>query len=124
MAARALDKLMTMIKKTSGLSLLLVFVTLNTLFVQGAEPQQQDDLASQQLQLFLANGVMTIRNMIGKPEHLLLRDRVAKGEGNTAKAGFSGTWALDKSNSEGLPPGMTVDGPNGKQLLKRTFIRK
>src|SRR6185295_16663080 len=39
-----------------------------------------DDLASQQLQLFLANGVTTIRNMIGKPEHLMLRDRVAKGE--------------------------------------------
>ncbi len=41
---------------------------------------QPDDLASQQLQLFLANGVTTIRNMIGKPEHLLLRERVAKGE--------------------------------------------
>lgn len=41
---------------------------------------QQDDLASQQLQLFLANGVTTIRNMIGKPEHLRLRERVAKGE--------------------------------------------
>ena len=41
---------------------------------------QQNDLASQQLQLFLANGVTTVRNMIGKPEHLLLRDRVAKGE--------------------------------------------
>ena len=40
----------------------------------------QDDLARQQLQLFLANGVTTIRNMIGKPEHLLLRERVAKGE--------------------------------------------
>ena len=41
---------------------------------------RQDDLASQQLQLFLANGVTTVRNMIGKPEHLALRDRVAKGE--------------------------------------------
>jgi imidazolonepropionase-like amidohydrolase len=41
---------------------------------------KQDDLAGQQLQLFLANGVTTIRNMIGKPEHLLLRDKVAKGE--------------------------------------------
>jgi imidazolonepropionase-like amidohydrolase len=41
---------------------------------------QPDDLASQQLQLFLANGVTTIRNMIGKPEHLRLRERVAKGE--------------------------------------------
>lgn len=40
----------------------------------------QPDLASQQLQLFLANGVTTVRNMIGKPEHLELRDRVAKGE--------------------------------------------
>ena len=41
---------------------------------------QQDDLASQQFQMFLANGVTTIRNMIGKPEHVALRDRVAKGE--------------------------------------------
>src|SRR4051794_36384301 len=32
----------------------------------------QPDLASQQLQLFLTNGVTTVRNMIGKPEHLLL----------------------------------------------------
>jgi imidazolonepropionase-like amidohydrolase len=40
----------------------------------------QPDLASQQLQLFLANGVTTVRNMIGKPEHLQLRERVAKGE--------------------------------------------
>ena len=41
---------------------------------------QPNDLTSQQLQLFLANGVTTIRNMIGKPEHLLLRERVAKGD--------------------------------------------
>ncbi len=41
---------------------------------------QPDDLTSQQLHMFLANGVTTIRNMIGKPEHLPLRDRVAKGE--------------------------------------------
>ena len=39
-----------------------------------------DDLSGQQLQLFLANGVTTIRNMIGRPEHLALRDKVAKGE--------------------------------------------
>lgn len=38
------------------------------------------DLAGQQLQLFLANGVTTVRNMIGRPEHLLLREKVAKGE--------------------------------------------
>jgi imidazolonepropionase-like amidohydrolase len=41
---------------------------------------QPDDLTSQQFQLFLANGVTTIRNMIGKPEHVALRDRVAKGD--------------------------------------------
>ena len=40
----------------------------------------QDDLAQQQLQLFLANGVTTVRNMIGKQEHLALRDKVAKRE--------------------------------------------
>lgn len=40
----------------------------------------QDDLAQQQMQLFLANGVTTIRNMIGKPEHIVLRDKVAKRE--------------------------------------------
>ena len=40
----------------------------------------QNDLAQQQLQLFLANGVTTVRNMIGKPEHLLLREKVAKRE--------------------------------------------
>lgn len=38
------------------------------------------DLAGQQIQLFLANGVTTVRNMIGKPEHLALRDKIAKGE--------------------------------------------
>ena len=31
----------------------------------------QDDLANQQFQLFLANGVTTIRNMIGKQERVL-----------------------------------------------------
>src|ERR1700754_4555814 len=40
----------------------------------------QNDLAQQQMQLFLANGVTTVRNMIGKPEHVVLRDRVAKRE--------------------------------------------
>lgn len=40
---------------------------------------EQGDLAGQQLRLFLANGVTTVRNMIGRPEHLALRDKVAKG---------------------------------------------
>jgi len=36
--------------------------------------------AESELMLFLANGVTTVRNMAGLPEHLVLRDRVAKGE--------------------------------------------
>lgn len=38
-----------------------------------------DDAAGQQLQLFLMNGVTTVRNMIGKPEHLALRDKINSG---------------------------------------------
>lgn len=38
------------------------------------------DLASQQLILYLANGVTTVRNMIGAPAHLVLRQRVAQGK--------------------------------------------
>jgi imidazolonepropionase-like amidohydrolase len=39
-----------------------------------------NDLAAQQLILYLANGVTTVRNMIGAPAHLVLRDRVAEGK--------------------------------------------
>jgi imidazolonepropionase-like amidohydrolase len=39
-----------------------------------------NDLAAQQLSLYLANGVTTVRNMIGAPAHLVLRDRVREGK--------------------------------------------
>ncbi len=39
-----------------------------------------DELAGDELTLMLANGVTTIRLMIGTPEHLILRKRVADGE--------------------------------------------
>lgn len=39
-----------------------------------------DDAAGQQLNLFLMNGVTIVRNMIGKPEHLVLRDKINRGE--------------------------------------------
>jgi imidazolonepropionase-like amidohydrolase len=39
-----------------------------------------DDLPSQQLRLLLANGVTTMRNMIGNPSHLVLRDKINRGE--------------------------------------------
>jgi len=44
----------------------------------------------------------------------------------SAKADFSGTWILDKSNSEGLPPGMdqsmTVVQTGDKLLLETKLI--
>jgi imidazolonepropionase-like amidohydrolase len=39
-----------------------------------------NDLPSQQLRLLLANGVTTLRNMIGHPTHLVLRDKINRGE--------------------------------------------
>ena len=39
-----------------------------------------NDLASQQLILYLANGVTTVRNMIGAPAHVVLRERVREGK--------------------------------------------
>ena len=39
-----------------------------------------NDLATQQLTLYLANGVTTVRNMIGGPAHVVLRDRVREGK--------------------------------------------
>jgi imidazolonepropionase-like amidohydrolase len=39
-----------------------------------------DDLTSQQMRLLLANGVTTIRNMIGHPTHPVLRDKIKRGE--------------------------------------------
>jgi imidazolonepropionase-like amidohydrolase len=47
------------------------------LFSDGEFP---DRLAGDELMVMLANGVMTIRLMIGTPEHLSLREQVAKGE--------------------------------------------
>jgi len=44
--------------------------------VTSTAPQQFDRLAT----LFVANGVTTIRGMLGRPEHLLLRDQLADGE--------------------------------------------
>jgi imidazolonepropionase-like amidohydrolase len=38
-----------------------------------------NDLATQQLNLYLANGVTTVRNMIGAPAHVVLRDRIKAG---------------------------------------------
>jgi hypothetical protein len=39
-------------------------------------------------------------------ENVATLNRQQNTEGNTAKGNFSGTWTLDKNNSEGLPPGM------------------
>lgn len=40
----------------------------------------KDDAASQHMRLFLANGVTTVRGMLGQTSNLALRERVSKGE--------------------------------------------
>lgn len=63
----------------------------------------------------------------------------AAGAAAAAKADFSGTWVLDASKSEGLPPGLqqtlvvkhagdrveaqnTVKGPQGEQVINDTYV--
>ena len=47
-----------------------------------------------------------LRKMLENVAALNRQQTTQTTEGNAAKVGFSGTWALDKNNSEGLPPGM------------------
>ncbi len=44
--------------------------------VSGTDPEQIDRLST----LFIANGITTIRGMLGRPEHLALREKFASGE--------------------------------------------
>lgn len=117
-------------------SLLFVLVTFNILFVQSAEAQQQaiaftnvnvvpfdrEPVLAGQTVLLEANPLQSVANLSKRagvmvrgrwlPESELRRmlENVTlnqqKTEGSTAKVSFAGTWALDKNNSEGLPPGM------------------
>ena len=43
-------------------------------------PRAGEDYLDRVLFLFLANGVTTVRGMLGNPQHLVLRDQVARGE--------------------------------------------
>jgi len=43
-------------------------------------PADPPNAAEAALKLYVANGVTTVRNMAGFPNHLVLRDRVARGE--------------------------------------------
>jgi hypothetical protein len=43
-------------------------------------PGDAGDAADIQMQLYLANGVTTVRGMMGHPAHLTLRDRITRGE--------------------------------------------
>jgi imidazolonepropionase-like amidohydrolase len=81
---------------------------------------QPDDLTSQQMQMFLANGVTTIRNMIGKPEHVSLRDRVAKGEllGPTIFTAGPPLLGNNVPNPEAAERVVTEQKKSGYDLLK------
>ncbi len=45
-----------------------------------SDEELPDELAGDELKIMLANGITTIRLMIGTPEHLILRERSTKGE--------------------------------------------
>src|SRR4051812_11486693 len=45
-----------------------------------SDEELPDEYAGDELKIMLANGVTTIRLMIGTPEHLVLREKSAKGE--------------------------------------------
>ncbi len=69
-----------------------------------AAPSDPPGAAEAELLLFLANGVTTVRNMRGYPNHLVLRDRVARGESlgpNIVTAGPGLDGASAKSPEEG-----------------------
>jgi imidazolonepropionase-like amidohydrolase len=69
-----------------------------------AGPDQPPGTAEAELILYLANGVTTVRNMRGFPEHLALRDRVARGElpgPNIITAGPGPDGESAKSPTEG-----------------------
>jgi imidazolonepropionase-like amidohydrolase len=79
-----------------------------------------NDLAAQQLSLYLANGVTTVRNMIGAPAHLVLRDRVKEGKllGPTivtAGPPFTGNEAVSTEVAEHM---VTAQKQAGYDLLK------
>ena len=109
---------MTMINKTC-LSLLLVLVTINPLFIQSAKAQQPAIVPFDRERVLAGQAVIIrdgrIAQIDGRGKYLMpvrkMLENVAtlnrqNVEGTTAKANFAGTWALDKANSEGLPPGM------------------
>ncbi|HEY8559088.1 MAG TPA: amidohydrolase family protein [Pyrinomonadaceae bacterium] len=79
-----------------------------------------DDLASQQLRLLLANGVTTMRNMIGGPSQLALRDRINRGELVAPQIFTAGTPFIinNTPNVEAAIKTVTEQKKAGYDLLK------
>jgi imidazolonepropionase-like amidohydrolase len=85
-------------------------------------PEGSDEAsATKEFWLFVANGVTTARVMIGQPEHLALRDKIARGELFGPKLYVAGPpVGLDPKALPGVPELKTLDdarrvGPDQKK---------
>jgi imidazolonepropionase-like amidohydrolase len=79
-----------------------------------------NDLPSQQLRLLLANGVTTARNMIGGASHLVLRDRINRGELLAPQIFTAGTPLVinNTPNAEAAIKTVTEQKKAGYDLIK------
>lgn len=79
-----------------------------------------DDLPSQQLRLLLANGITSARNMIGHPTHLVLRDKINRGEITGPQIFTAGTPLLGNNTPtiEAAVKAVTDQKKAGYDLLK------
>ena len=80
----------------------------------------KNDLPSQQIRLLLANGVTTMRNMIGHPTHLVLRDKINRGEFVGPQIFTAGTPLLinNTPNVEAAVKSVRAQKEAGYDLLK------
>ena len=81
-----------------------------------------DHLAGDELLLMLANGVTTVRLMIGTPEHLVLREKIARGE-MLAPTIYAASPQLTGSTSGAASNGRLVKTPEDARAAVRDFKR-
>ena len=85
-----------------------------------SDDEYPDHLAADELAVMIANGVTTVRLMIGTPEHLVLREKVAKGE-VLSPALFVASPELTGRAASGVFNGRTVKTPDEARQAVRDF---
>lgn len=76
-----------------------------------ADDVYPDSLAADELAVMLANGVTTIRLMIGTPDHLRLRERISKGELLAPRLYVASPELTGRAAGNGVFNGFTVRTP-------------